>query len=194
MPTGMVQRVADRWLWARRVTPSVVGVDHFLVEEPAGGSRRFFVVKLEESGGKPILAILARLYVHYNPKCDAYEVLTASAVGGYGPLLYDATMEAIYPKWLTPDRSVVTGAAARVWQHYMDRRSDVEHVENPETCPDHEDRTWLDYLYRKRGGRLGQSVMTGSELGAHPAVVAHLGAPKKIESVSMDLWDFTPNV
>ena len=57
--------------------------------------------------------------------CLAGSVVSHSeAELGYGPLLYDIAIEAT--GGLMPDREIVSGDARRVWNMYMDNRSDVQ--------------------------------------------------------------------
>jgi hypothetical protein len=177
-----------------RVTPSVIGRDHLIVADTSGSSSRYYIVQLLEHGGQNIVAMKARLYTRYNSTCDAYEVLVSAAEGGYGPLLYDAVMENLYPKWLTPDRKTVSPDASRVWKHYFDQRSDVEHAENEGDCPDSTNQPWLNYLYRKKSGKLSGLTVDVADLGNHPKVVEHMGAPVSFSRLETDVWDYTPHV
>lgn len=194
MDTPSATRVAALWLLTARVMPSVVGKDHFIVADLSGSERRYYVVQLLEYSGRNIVGMKARLYTKYNSTCDAYEVLISAAEGGYGPLLYDAVMENVYPKWLTPDRKTVSSEASRVWKHYFERRTDVEHVENEGACPDNPRQPWLNYLYRKKPGRLAKTTISVTDLGDHPKVIEHLGAPGQFSRLETDVWDYTPDV
>ena len=57
-------------------------------------------------------------------------VQNAKAVTGYGPLLYDLTMEIIFKledKGLCSDRGSVSKEAENVWRYYLEKRKDVGH-------------------------------------------------------------------
>lgn len=56
-------------------------------------------------------------------------VTTASADPGWGPLLYDMAMEMSGDRGLMPDRVSVSEEARAVWDYYMWKRPDVEHVQ-----------------------------------------------------------------
>jgi hypothetical protein len=58
----------------------------------------------------------------------AWIVSDSSAVGGFGPLIYDAAIEwcTINGGGLTADRTSVSPAARKVWSYYMNSRSDVQ--------------------------------------------------------------------
>jgi len=61
--------------------------------------------------------------------CDgAWIIAGAEANRGWGPLLYDVAMEwaTINGNGLTPDRYEVSAAARRVWDYYLNNRSDVK--------------------------------------------------------------------
>lgn len=100
-------------------------------------------------------------------------VTTASADGGWGPLLYDLAIELSGRKGLMPDRWEVSEEARSVWNYYMNRRPDIEFLQydnkQNELTPPIEDnvdqhsaeedptvRAWykssLSKAYRKRGG------------------------------------------
>ena len=58
---------------------------------------------------------------------DVYTVSRSQAKDGYGPLLYDVAMEyaTLKGSGLMPDRSSVSTDAQKVWQYYLNNRSDV---------------------------------------------------------------------
>ena len=61
--------------------------------------------------------------------CDgAWEITGSDAADGYGPLLYDVAVEIATKKGsgLVADRRSVSQSAERVWQYYLDNRSDVD--------------------------------------------------------------------
>ena len=57
----------------------------------------------------------------------AYVVSFSRVVGGFGPMLYDAAMEwcSEHGGGLTADRESVSAEARRVWDYYLNKRSDV---------------------------------------------------------------------
>ena len=67
----------------------------------------------------------------WNGMCnDAWEVYWAEVyknykMGGFGPLMYDVAMELAGKYGLMCDRNSVSNEAARVWNHYLEIRSDV---------------------------------------------------------------------
>ena len=61
--------------------------------------------------------------------CDgAWIVAGSEADAGWGPLLYDVAIEwaTLNGNGLTPDRYEVSAAARRVWDYYLNNRSDVK--------------------------------------------------------------------
>ena len=65
----------------------------------------------------------------YRGNCDeAFVVGVATADDGWGPLLYDVAIEqaTISGNGLTSDRESVSPQAQRVWNYYLNNRSDVE--------------------------------------------------------------------
>jgi hypothetical protein len=70
-----------------------------------------------------------------------WEMEAVEARHGYGPLLYDLLLELAYlsgASGVVPDRSGVSDEAERVWDHYAERRSDVETSPLPEGYPERE--------------------------------------------------------
>jgi len=63
--------------------------------------------------------------------CDnAWEIVGAGAqIDGFGPLVYDIAMEYVGSEGLMCDRSSVSEEAARVWEYYLNSRSDVRAVQ-----------------------------------------------------------------
>ena len=63
----------------------------------------------------------------YGPCGGAYKMTWSSTDPGWGPLLYDVAMEyaTLNGNGLMPDRMAVSPDAERVWQYYLDSRSDV---------------------------------------------------------------------
>jgi hypothetical protein len=72
---------------------------------------------------------------------DAWEVYWAEVhkdykMGGFGPLMYDVAMELAGKFGLICDRNSVSNEAARVWNHYLEIRSDVYTEDiDIENCP-----------------------------------------------------------
>ena len=69
-----------------------------------------------------------------------YVVRSAWAQPGWGPLLYDAGLAVAHfdgLEGMVPDRSQVSSAAQRLWEHYRARRTDVRAALLPEGCPLH---------------------------------------------------------
>lgn len=65
---------------------------------------------------------------HRQPECgNAWEVASVNAPHGWGPLLYDVAMEwaTLNGGGLLADRFTVSQDARRVWDYYMNNRSDV---------------------------------------------------------------------
>jgi hypothetical protein len=56
-------------------------------------------------------------------------VNVASADSGWGPMLYDIAIEISGERGLMSDRMEVSGEARAVWNHYMNRRGDIEKVQ-----------------------------------------------------------------
>lgn len=99
---------------------------------------------------------------------DFLQINEIQARQGWGPLLYDLAMEVaneFNDEGLMPDRSSVSREARAVWEHYLNRRSDVEATLLPEWVHElagsghvrtHLDRyepdSPLSYSYRKTTG------------------------------------------
>ena len=80
----------------------------------------------------------------------------ASMIRGYGPLMYDISMEFARKKgfWLMSDRENIAHNAVRVWDYYLNKRSDVMNEPLPEGCPSPEEFSGeennpLSYRYTK---------------------------------------------
>jgi hypothetical protein len=61
-----------------------------------------------------------------------YSIAWAGAKGGYGPLLYDIALEALWKfqkAALTSDRAQVSTHAKAVWDYYLENRDDVEKIQ-----------------------------------------------------------------
>ena len=175
-----------------RVSPSVIGKDHFLVERgwgSGGNLRWFFVLELGEvRGGNKKVMIAGRVMVEYVKLCDAFSVRMSAAAKGYGPLIYDAAMQILYPKWVTPDTGRPSTAATGIWKKYMGR-GDVEREE----CDRGFDIEALNQRFRQQGSLRGK-LMTEKEFIKHPKVVAWVGKLRSDWSVSSDAWDKTPKI
>lgn len=62
---------------------------------------------------------------------NSYEITSADATKGWGPLLYDVMMEYLTSSRnavLTSDRAMVSADAKNVWDFYLNNRPDVEKV------------------------------------------------------------------
>lgn len=61
----------------------------------------------------------------------AWVVRDSTAVGGFGPLIYDVAIEwcSLNGGGLTADRSSVSPEARKVWTYYMNNRSDVKNFQ-----------------------------------------------------------------
>ena len=61
-----------------------------------------------------------------------YSIAWAGAKSGYGPLLYDLALEALWKfqkAALASDRNTVSTDAKGVWDYYLDNRGDVEAIQ-----------------------------------------------------------------
>jgi len=58
-----------------------------------------------------------------------WQVYGASALSGWGPFLYDLGMEVCGT--IMSDRTMVSGEAFNIWQHYQDKRGDITRVQIP---------------------------------------------------------------
>jgi hypothetical protein len=65
----------------------------------------------------------------------ALEIRGSEAAKGWGPLLYDVAIEYATKKagGLVADRESVSDSALRVWDYYLNRRSDVKHKQLDDT-------------------------------------------------------------
>ena len=57
---------------------------------------------------------------------DVWNVEISVASKGWGPLMYDMAMSLIYPNYLIADRGGSSSSAEKVWNHYLNNRTDVE--------------------------------------------------------------------
>lgn len=184
---GRAHRTAKAW------TPSF-GTDHFLISFNQGSHRRLYIVQLSKSGDKPIPLVVARLWSSKKPECGGWAVSEVAARGGYGPAIYDAAMELVYPEGLTADVASSTSPAARkVWDYYLTKRKDVDHKPKPESCK-LKGVEALDQVYTKKPGKFKAAVMPVEKFNKLPAVVKHFGGPQSFGDPAMDMWDGTPNV
>lgn len=175
-----------------RVSPSVIGKDHFLVERgwgSGGNLRWFFILELAKGkDGKKVVMIVGRIMVNYDQKCDAFAIKKSAAAKGYGPMIYDAAMQILYPKWVTSDTGHSSAAAVKVWKKYLGRK-DVEH----EKCDRGFDNEALNQRFRQRGPLKGK-LMTKKEFVKHPKVLAWVGEFRPDWGISSDARDKTPKV
>lgn len=65
--------------------------------------------------------------VRPRPGRGPFEVYSARARHGFGPLAYDLCIEATGRAGLTPDRGALSDEAAEVWRFYFAHRPDVRH-------------------------------------------------------------------
>lgn len=99
---------------------------------------------------------------------NIWEVNGVRAAQGYGPMLYDISMEMLYligGAGLMPDRSSVSKDAQEVWKRYYEDRSDVDKNPLPQDMfVDDEHRLvrnrpeYMRYYYSKRGAPLLNSL------------------------------------
>jgi hypothetical protein len=169
------------------------GKDHFLITSKSGQQRRIYIVRLSKSGDKAIPLIVARLWINKKPECGGWTVAESAAQGGYGPAIYDAGMELVYPDGLTADLGSTSPAAQKVWNYYLAKRKDVAHEAKPDKCK-LKGVEALDQVYKKKPGKFRSSVMPVEKFNKHPAVVKHFGGAQSFGDPAMDMWDGTPNV
>lgn len=83
---------------------------------------------MERNDRPPIYGEIKAREIRNKDNCGgAWEVTNAETASGYGPLLYDITMEVatIKGSGLVSDRKTVSIEAHDVWQFYLDNRRDV---------------------------------------------------------------------
>lgn len=61
--------------------------------------------------------------------CGFYHVTMSAAHAGYGPILYQIAASAIYPNWMTSDKSSASGDAQRLWNNTMALGKDKFEIE-----------------------------------------------------------------
>jgi hypothetical protein len=127
-------RIADRWLReaAAKGAQDLPGPVYVRLETSSDMIRASFCDMWgEELVGGPVRGHVEAFSPGSDtgPCLDAFIVRHASATRGWGPLLYDVVMEAAGRKGLTPDRTQVSASAFKVWDYYMNRRSDVKKVQ-----------------------------------------------------------------
>lgn len=80
---------------------------------------------------------------------NAWFIGSAEAAKGYGPLLYDCLLAKLGERnlGLTPDRSLVSPLAAKVWVEYLTNRPDVrkEPLDFNNSTPQREDDCFANY-------------------------------------------------
>lgn len=151
---GLLEFAKDKEVLSRdEIEPFVVA--HFSVENTPGGS---------------------------NPCLGAKSIGVASALKGYGPMMYDIIMSDS-PQGLAPDRGEVSGDAERIWHYYANNRSDIEKTpfddaNNPHTPPKEDDcfihgvepeTTPLDYAYK------GANINYSGLVSNHEEFINNLG-------------------
>lgn len=180
-------------LRAAKAWQPVFGADHFLIQTKSGTTKRFYIVKLTTMKDRPIALMVARLWVRKSPECDGWTIAESAAQRGYGPAIYDATMELLYPEGLMADLHSVSPAARKVWDYYYTNRHDVAQQPKPSSC-----KLWekpsLDQIYLKKPGPYKKSVMSPDQFNNHPSVVKYFGAPQSFGDPAADMWDGTPDV
>ena len=93
---------------------------------------------------------------------DVYFINRSQAKDGYGPFLYDVAMEyaTLKGSGLMSDRSSVSTDAQKVWQYYLNNRSDVEihQMDNMENVltPEEEDNC-NQFVSQVWGGKRGDA-------------------------------------
>ena len=169
------------------------GKDYFLIQSKTGSSRRFYIVQLTASGEKPIPLIVARLWVQPAKQCGGWTIMEVAAQRGFGPSIYDAAMELLYPEGLLPDLTSVSSAAQKVWDYFYTKRPDVQQSPKAPSC-----KQWgkepLDTVYLKKPGVYKRSVLTPEEFNRQPVVIKHFGKQPEYGDPAVDLWDGTPSV
>lgn len=132
---------------------SALGDNQSVEIKTEGG--RSITISIKEVGKprahSPGVITLQRVQV---PDGIIWEVVNSAAQKGYGPLLYDLTMEYVVNELgdlgLTCDTTSVSGEAQRVWNYYLNNRPDVEHELLPEKFRHAKDRPEpLQYYYYK---------------------------------------------
>jgi hypothetical protein len=79
--------------------------------------------------GSPIetgKVVIAQNPARNGPCLNAWEVIGAEARHGFGPILYDVAMEYAGADGLMADRRSVSSDAMRIWNFYLNSRSDVK--------------------------------------------------------------------
>ena len=113
--------------------------------------------------------------------CDgAYKITWSSTDPGWGPLLYDVAMEyaTLNGNGLMPDRRAVSPDAERVWQYYLDSRSDVtahqlDSLEGELTPDNKDDDCSQDIVHTK--------IKHGDDWAKHPLSKRYTKPPTTIE-------------
>ena len=124
-----------------------------------GGYPAFLPDKSETYGGVEVERIPPDPYGECG---EAFMVSGASAIKGWGPMVYDVAMEwaTLNGGGLMADREAVSGAARRVWDYYLNNRSDVmsnqmDNLENELTPDIEEDNCMQSSGLRGRDPRSG---------------------------------------
>ena len=112
-------------------SPSDLPEDFFVKIETFGG---FVEVSYQHKDGldDSIEGMLVAEQM-YADSCiaNSYEITSADATKGWGPMLYEIMMEYLSSKRnaiLTSDRAMVSADAKNVWDYYLNNRPDVEKV------------------------------------------------------------------
>jgi hypothetical protein len=108
--------------------------DHIAVKVVKHTDRAFEVTFWDREDGRnsqdpKAMMIITRDRDKDGPSGGAWSVGWSEATRGWGPMLYDVTMEvaSILGGGLMSDRRVVSPQAHRVWLYYRRHRRDVEH-------------------------------------------------------------------
>jgi len=115
------------------------------------------------------------------PQYGASTVGTAAAKKGYGPLIYDMVLSSV--NGLVPDRISVSPKAQKVWQHYFEKRKDVDHklLDDPDDpwTPEKEDDTSRMHPGRENNP-LNYAYSKHTSMNLHPFLTANSELVKKL--------------
>lgn len=177
--------------FAKAVRPAY-GRDHFLVH----WGDWYHILRLQTlGGGKAIICNVAAIRLTPSGCGDAMSVHTAQAESGYGPAIYDAAMEMVYPKGLTAAMGSTSAQAIKVWDYYLKSRGDVTSEPKPEDSQCKiKGRESLDHIYYKKPGKAASSMMSVEQFNKHPRVIDHLGQPATIKRPSADTYECTQTI
>jgi len=116
----------------------------------------------------------------YGPCDGAYKMTWSKADKGWGPLLYDVAIEyaTLNGNGLMADRMAVSPDAERIWQYYLDLRSDVtahqlDSLEGELTPDNKGDDCSQDIVHQK--------IKHGDDWVKHPLSKRYTKPPRTIE-------------